>query len=342
MGIAVPARGGQQEPFEHWGLLYQNAAHYVAVVTAFVRSALAAGQPVLVAVPGRNLDLVREEMGQEADRVRFADMAVHGRNPRRIIGRVLLAFAAANRGRRVAIVGEPIWPGRTAVEYPACVAHEALINEVFAGRDAAILCPHDASGLAAAALADAARTHPLLTDGARTWSSDAYEEPLQTAAAAEVPLAAPPAFASLMTYADRYDLADIRRFVADKARANGLTEEQIGDLVVAINEIAANTVEHTTGAGRIALWREDGILVCQVEDGGRLTDPLAGYLPPGPEADRGRGLALVSQLSDLVRIHPRADGTTIRVQMVVPKPAGGADEAMGNGLKGHGADAIRT
>jgi len=320
--IAAPDLEGQREPFEHWGLLYQDAAHYVAVVTAFVRSALAAGQPVLVAVPGRNLDLVREEMGQEADRVRFADMAVHGRNPRRIIGGVLLAFAGAHPNRRVSIVGEPIWPGRTAMEYPACVAHEALINEAFAGRDAAILCPYDARRLTAAALADAARTHPLLTDGARTWSSDAYGEPLQTAAEAEVPLVAPPGFASLMPFADQYDLADVRRFVVDRARANGLTEEQIGDLTAAINEIVANTVEHTAGAGRVALWRENGLLVCQVDDGGRLRDPLAGYVPPGPEADRGRGLFLVNQLCDLVRIHARDDGTTIRVQMAVPKPAG--------------------
>jgi anti-sigma regulatory factor (Ser/Thr protein kinase) len=315
MNGAAPVRDGRRDLFDHWGLLYQDAAHYVAVVTAFVRSALAAGQPALVAVPGRNLDLVREEMGQEADRVRFADMAVHGRNPRRIIGGVLLAFAAAHQGRRVAIVGEPIWPGRTDVEYPACVAHEALINQVFAGRDAEILCPYDASRLAPAALADAARTHPLMSDGARTWPSDAYGDPLRTAADAEVPLAVPPQSARLMSYVDQHDLVDVRRFVADAAHAGGLTEDQISNLIVAINEIAANTIEHTTSSGRIAAWREDGLFVCQVDDGGRLGDPLAGYVPPGPDADRGRGLVLVNQLCDLVRVHAGADGTTIRVHM---------------------------
>lgn len=316
---AAQGRLGQREPFEHLSLLYQDAAHYVAAVTAFVRSALAAGQPVMVAVPGHNLDLVRDGMGQEADHVRFADMAVDGRNPRRIIGGVLFAFASAYQGRRVSIVGESIWPGRTAVEYPACVAHEALINEAFAGRNAAILCPYDASHLTAAALADAARTHPLMTDGASTWPSDAYGDPLRTAAVAEVALAAPPTFASFFSYADQYDLAKVRRFVEDEARANGLTEQLVGNLIFAVNELAANTIEHTAGDGRIAVWREDGRVVCQVDDEGRLADPMAGYLPPRPGADRGRGLILVNELCDLVRVHPHADGTTIQVQLAVPE-----------------------
>jgi hypothetical protein len=70
-------------------------------------------------------------------------MTVAGRNPGRIIPTVLLAFANAHPGRRVRLIGEPIWAGRSPVEYPACAQHEALINAAFTGRPATILCPYN-------------------------------------------------------------------------------------------------------------------------------------------------------------------------------------------------------
>ncbi|HEX7744496.1 MAG TPA: sensor histidine kinase [Micromonosporaceae bacterium] len=325
--VAAPTRGAQPQHFDHLGMFYHDAGQYVAGVTAFVRSAVVAGQPVLVVVPGRNLELLRRSIGADADRVQFADMAVVGRNPGRIIPSLLSAFATTHRGRRPAIVGEPIWPERTAMEYPACVAHEALINAVFADHDGAILCPYDAARLNATALADAARTHPVLSDGERTWRSDWYGEPVTTAAVANVPLPAPPGDAAVLTFRDRHDLTAVRRFLAEQATAAGLPEEQLGDLVVAVNELAANTVEHAAGAGRLAVWQEDGVLVCQVDDSGQLTDPLAGYVLPPADAHRGRGLVLVNQLCDLTRRHTRPDGTSIRVQMRRPadRPVSSAD-----------------
>ena len=41
----------------------------------------------------------------------------------------------AHPDKHVRVIGEPIWPGRSDLEYPACVQHEALINRAFAVRD---------------------------------------------------------------------------------------------------------------------------------------------------------------------------------------------------------------
>lgn len=316
----TPIRGAQPQQFDHLGMFYEDASQYLTGVTAFVRSAVEAGQPVLVAVPGRNLELLRRSLGPDADRVRLIDMAVAGRNPGRIIPSVLMAFAAAHRSRRPAIVGEPIWPERSAMEYPACVAHEALINAVFANHDAAILCPYDAARLSPGALADATLTHPVLTDGERTWESDGYGEPVQTAACANLPLPLPPADAAVLYYVDQHDLRGVRRFLAEESIAAELTPDRLADLVVAVNELAANTVEHAGGPGRLAVWREDGVLVCQVDDDGQLTDPLAGYVPPPAHSHRGRGLLLVNQLCDLTRRHTGPGGTSTRVEMRRPDP----------------------
>jgi anti-sigma regulatory factor (Ser/Thr protein kinase) len=300
--------------FDHPGLLYRDRGEYLAGTTGFVRAALAEDDPVLVAVPGPNLDLLRGALADVADRVRFADMAVAGRNPGRIIPGVLLAFAAAHPGRRVWIIGEPIWPGRTEFEYPACAAHEALINAVFVDRDAAILCPYDVAGLDGAAVRDAWRTHPVMVDGGARRPSGAYADPLVTAAGFNLPLPPVPPGAASMAYDSELRLAAVRRFV--RGQADGVLDtDRADDLVLAANELTANTIEHAAGGGRISVWAEPGRLACQIDDGGHLSDPLAGRIVPLPQTAGGRGLILANQLCDLVRIHTTGEGTSIRLHM---------------------------
>nr|BFE73172.1 sensor histidine kinase [Actinoplanes digitatis] len=245
-------------PFDHRGLLYRDPGEYLSGTTGFVRSALDAGDPVLVAVPGPNLDLLRGALAEAAVRVTFADMAVVGRNPGRIIPGVLTAFAGAHPGRRAWIVGEPIWPGRTELEYPACAAHEALLNAVFAGRDVAILCPYDVAGLPATAVRDAWRTHPVIVDGGARRPSGAYADPLVTAAGFNLPLPPVPPGAASMAYDGELQLAAVRRFVLGHA-TGVLAADRADDLVLAANELAANTVEHAAGGGRITVWTEPGL-----------------------------------------------------------------------------------
>ncbi|MBZ4280943.1 ATP-binding protein, partial [Mycobacterium tuberculosis] len=63
----------------------------------------------------------------------------------------------------------------------------------------------------------------------------------------------------------------------------------------------------------LALWVQSGQLVCQVSDGGTITDPLAGRRPAPPLRPGGRGLLLVNHLADLVRLHTAPSGTTLRM-----------------------------
>ena len=75
----------QAETFFHFALFYRGPGEYAREVCSFVREGLSSAEPVLVAVPGRRLDLVRGALGESAGAVWFADMAVLGRNPARII-----------------------------------------------------------------------------------------------------------------------------------------------------------------------------------------------------------------------------------------------------------------
>lgn len=302
------------EDFAHPALLYRDPDEYLAATVPFIRDGLAAGEPVAVVVPTANLDLVRDALGGDADRILLRDMTVAGRNPGRILPLVLLAFANAHAGRRVRIIGEPIWAGRSAAEYPACAQHEALINAAFAGRPATILCPYDITGLDPAWVDDAHRTHPEMLTPTRRWDSPKYEDPVAVAAEFNQPLSDPPAGTASITI-DFYNLRDARAFVGEQASWAGLGVDRIDELTLAVNELATNAVRHGGGHGELAIWVQEDHLVCQLSDQGSLSNPLAGRIPPPREAAGGRGLLMVNQLCDLVRIHTSAGGTTIRVHL---------------------------
>lgn len=297
------------EPFVHPALFYRGKEQYTAGTVPFLVEGLAAGEAVAVAVPGPNLDLIRAEMGASATEVTFLDMTRAGRNPGRIIPGVLRAFADAHPAGRVRIIGEPIWAGRSAAEYPACVQHEALINAAFQGREVTILCPYDADALEPEVLADAYATHPVVIDTGVEQASDAYDPELVVARYNQ-PLVHPPGAASLSFEAE--SLPQARAFAVREAEQLGLAEERMQDLTLAVAELTTNSVVHGGGSGTLRIWAEGEQIVCEVHDRGRLTDPLAGRRPPARDQLGGRGLMLVHYIADLVRLYTAQDSTTIR------------------------------
>ncbi|QFG26564.1 sensor histidine kinase [Actinomadura sp. WMMB 499] len=314
---AAASGSGAGGAFAHPALFYESDDEYLAGTVPFVRAGVAAGEPVAVAVPGVRLGLLRDALGGDdpdaaAASVTWLDMAEAGRNPGRIIPGVLHRFADRHPSRRVRIIGEPIWPGRSETEYPACAQHEALINLAFAGRDASILCPYDAARLDERALADARVTHPVLIDAEGEHDSP-YYAPERVVRDYNRPLP-PPAEA----YRIEFDLAAlprVREFAWAWATRLGLGPGAAGDLELAVNELAANSCLHGGGTGTARIWAEDGRVVCEVRDAGTIADPLAGRIPVAMSPHGGRGILLVNHLADLVRMHTGPGGTVIRVYM---------------------------
>ena len=304
---------------EHDALLYASTHEYVAGVLGFVREGLARDEPVLVAVPGWNLPHLRAGLtSDELPRVRLRDMTVAGRNPGRIIGTVLTAFVREHPGRRVRIVGEPIWAGRTAEEYPACAEHEALINVALGELPAYIQCPYDAARLPPSVLTDATRTHPTLASPAERWTSPTYTDPRAVAASFDSPLSPPPPDAEFVVIKPDTGARAARVLVHDAGLMHGMDADRLTDARLVAQELVVNTLTHSpTGRGMLEVWSADDHLVLQVQDGGRITDQLAGRRPPEPP-NVGHGLFVVHQLADLVRIHRDSTGTTVRVHFRLP------------------------
>ncbi|MUN41342.1 sensor histidine kinase [Actinomadura sp. NEAU-AAG5] len=299
-------------PFAHPALFYHGEDEYLAGTVPFIRAGREAGEPVAVAVPGPRLETLRDALGAAAAEVTWLDMSEAGRNPGRIIPGVLREFADRHAARRVRIIGEPIWPGRSDTEYPACAQHEALINLAFEGRDVAILCPYDVAGLAPLVLADARATHPVVIDRDGESASGDYA-PHRVISDYNRPLPEPP-----VAYRMDFDLGGllrVRDFACGWAARLGLAPRAVDDLEIAVNELASNSCVHGGGSGTVRIWAEDGLLVCEVRDAGTITDPLAGRRPAHMSPHGGRGILLVNHLADLVRVHTGPDGTAIRVYM---------------------------
>ena len=315
---ATAEQAGALGTLEHDALFYADDDEYVTGVLGFVREGLERDEPVLVSVPGWNLDLLREALTPaETPRVRLRDMTVAGRNPGRIIGNVLTAFVREHPGTRVRIVGEPIWAGRTDEEYPACAEHEALINVALGPLPAYIQCPYDTSALPTSVLTDATRTHPTLAAGSERWTSPAYTDPGMVAASFDVALSPTPSDAEFVVIGPDTGARAARMLVHDAGQAHGLDGERLAEVRLVAQELAVNTLTHSPGRGLLEVWTADDHLVVQVQDGGRITDQLAGRRAPDPP-HVGHGLFVVHQLADLVRIHRESSGTTVRTYFRLP------------------------
>ena len=118
-----------------------------------------------------------------------------------------------------------------------------------------------------------------------------------------------------MSYPYATDLASIRAVVQRYAIKAGLSEARAIDLVLAVSEVAANTVRHAKSPGNLQIWYDAHEIVCQLHDEGTITDPLAGQRQPSLEARGGHGLWIVNEVCDQVEILSDQTGTTIRLRM---------------------------
>lgn len=298
--------------FRHEGYTYRRTEDFARDIGAFVREGVQRDEVVAVAETRGNIDVLRDELGGDARRVRFIDMREVGGNPARIIGVWEQLVAATAEGRGLRGVGEPAWPGRRDLELGECRLHELLLNTAFdEGRPWWLVCPYDASGLPSTAVEESLRTHPSRFESGSSHDNDDYRSTTALRAFAE-PLPPAPTHAEAHRF-DARTLPSVRSVVLEQAGTHGLEEARSHALVQAAWEVALNSVVHGGGSGTLRVWREPEALVCQVDDDGHISDPLVGRRAPGRGRDGGRGVYLANHLCDLVQLRSSGEGTTVRL-----------------------------
>jgi anti-sigma regulatory factor (Ser/Thr protein kinase) len=113
------------------------------------------------------------------------------------------------------------------------------------------------------------------------------------------------------------NLSEVRSLAERHARKAGLPDARVIDFVIAVSEVAANTVRHANSTGSMEIWSDANEIVCEIRDRGVITDPMAGRRPPPPGATGGHGLWLVRQVCDRVELHSDENGTVVRLHMLL-------------------------
>jgi anti-sigma regulatory factor (Ser/Thr protein kinase) len=308
------SRSVREPAFRHEALFYSGQEGFLEGTVPFIEAAVAAEEPVLVVVSAAKIALLREALGGAAEHARFADMADVGHNPARIIP-TWHEFVSAHSagGRPFRGIGEPIWAGRSPAELVECQVHESLLNLMFADSpEWWLLCPYDTDTLDVAILDEARHSHPYVLERGLGQPSLIYRGHDIGVPSRALPEPAGPteelAFGAGALHA-------IRRFVADHAVRLGLSSGQAADLVLAVNELATNSLCHAGGGGILRLWSDGATVVCEVRDGGRIDQPLIGRMAPPIDSDGGRGVWLANQLCDLVQVRSSEAGTVVRVHL---------------------------
>ncbi|GJF31153.1 anti-sigma regulatory factor [Kitasatospora sp. NE20-6] len=293
---------------------YADEEHFLTGALSFVEHALGAGETVVVAVSAPREQLMREALAGAgtSDRVSFLGTGGLGGNP----GRLIPAWQAwigkvAQAGRPVRAISENRWADRTTAETAELRYHEWLLNRAFAESPVWwLLCPFDTASVPDGTLEALGRCHPLVlgSDGPVP-AVDYSEEPY--------------AFEVLGDPCDPDEelifsagaLTSVRERVTACATRHGFTGDRLRDLLLAVTEVAGNSIKYA-GGGTLRTWAEEGRMVCEFRDGGYIQDPLAGRVRPTMDQVGGRGLWLVQQMCDLVQIRTDVkSGTVVRLTM---------------------------
>ncbi|GBE64158.1 hypothetical protein MFM001_06200 [Mycobacterium sp. MFM001] len=115
---------------------------------------------------------------------------------------------------------------------------------------------------------------------------------------------------SIETGADAVELADIRHRLIAWARESAVPEDLCADIVLAVNEACANSIEHAYRGHEPGMVRVDAS--CDgAEVRVRIVDSGSWKTAPADPGNRGRGLMLIRAVSDWLEMDCTSSGTTV-------------------------------
>jgi anti-sigma regulatory factor (Ser/Thr protein kinase) len=193
---------------------------------------------------------------------------------------------------------------------------DAALNVALTEVAATVVCLFPQYPLHLEVAAGAVRNHPLLLRDGLLAMNPEHREPRDVFAGRGAPAPAVLGPPDRRIGFDTWQLAGVRRAVAEAAVAAGCDRGRVEDVVLAVNEVATNAVEHGSGDAHLDVWAGPPVrgVVCEVHDGGRLADPLPGLRAPRPSDPRGRGLWIARQLCDLLHVWSDDRGTHVRIR----------------------------
>lgn len=282
----------------------------------FVRAGLERGDAVFAATKGANVAALREELGDDAERVWLEDTNAWRVRPYDRLQAFKQMVAELEPGQALSAMGEPVWVGTAAV-IRQWARYESIVNLALADAPMRFVCLYDRAALPDDILRYAVQTHPeRIGEDGDTIACEHFVPPGEFVAGTPTSRADDALELSI-------DLPALRRLLADYGVDLGEPRERVDELVLAASEVATNALRHGGATGsEVGVWSDDDEIVCQIRDSGDWRpDPLAGWLPPAAGSGGGWGLPIARQLCDAVEIvHAEGGGTTVSLHFARSAP----------------------
>jgi anti-sigma regulatory factor (Ser/Thr protein kinase) len=308
-----------QQPYRHIGHVRDDDQD-VAEVVPLLRTALAAGEPVVIACPEPVASTLATALGSSAA-VQVAPADPLEQRPPNALAAIssLVDQDLPGDGRRLHLV---TCPGKQDADWSVWAQTEALLNHVLAARPIDHLCLMLTADVDQGpdTVAVARATHPWLLTAEGVVENPDYRPPaelLREVQRAQVPdpLEATEPTLSLI---DLDDMRVLRRALTRVLADSPLSADAAQDFVLAIDEVTANAAEHGVPPVDVKLWCTPERLLCAVTDrGAAFDDPLVGYGPAhGDMSVGGMGLWLARRSVDSLVASPAdesGDGCTVRL-----------------------------
>ncbi|WP_285758630.1 ATP-binding protein [Nocardiopsis ansamitocini] len=303
--------------FTHDGLLFHSPSELCAAVVPLIRSAAAHGDHIVAVLGAEPAEAVRQVLpDRQHAAVNFVERESFYDAPGRTLA-ALHRLTLLHPDQRITVIGQPVLPDEIPLELREWQRLDSVLGVALSGARMSLRCVHDANALSGAAIESMYQTHPAMVgpDGPQPNPRCIGHSDLMARTTAE-PLSPPEGPVEALEIIS--DLPTLRDQVVRVATAMGVPKDRAGDLVVAVNEMAANVLEHGAGKGTISLWRPAGRIVCDVfDEGGRLTDPLSGYYPVDSLSVRGYGLWITRQVCDFMEVRGGPGGSIVRLHFKV-------------------------
>jgi DNA-binding NarL/FixJ family response regulator len=161
----------------HEALVYSSPRELAAGAVPFLRHGLERRENVLVVLRKQGRAVLEEALGDEADRIEFADAHSWYQSPEHALEQYTRYVGdRLERGAsRVRVVAEVIWPQSAAAnEVAGWKRYEARVSETMASVPVSFICTYDTEELPAQLVTDARRTHPVLRTATGPCASPHY------------------------------------------------------------------------------------------------------------------------------------------------------------------------
>ncbi|MDP9303986.1 MAG: MEDS domain-containing protein [Actinomycetota bacterium] len=300
----------------HEALVYSSDEEFLERLVPFLQDGLAASHSTMVVLSPNKSALLREALGQDAQRVSFGDASTIYRRPAHAIAeyrRLLDAELSRPNIELVRVIGE-IPFGPTSEGHAEWARYESVFNRGFAAYRSWVVCGYDTRALPEQIVADALRTHPMVSTRGHRDTNAGY---IETDELVERPVRREPERAdvaghplSRLTVTKERDLAELRRVVAAAARAAGLASSIVDDVTLAAAELARDALSDARGEASVEVTRDGVRWHCDVTDR-ESTETACGEI----------GLSIARLISERVELASWGGAHTVRMTFEV---AGGA------------------